>query len=84
MALTLLDYLFDRDTQAASNLSGMGKHGKKQLDPLMIYGIRCALCLGKVFCCTFEFNWCPMPESLWGHGVLFLRETLECGFCVAG
>ncbi|KAK7115229.1 protein BANP-like [Littorina saxatilis] len=43
MALTLLDYLFDRDTQAASNLSGMGKHGKKQLDPLMIYGIRCHL-----------------------------------------
>ena len=41
MALTLLDYLFDRDTQAASNLSGQGKHGKKQLDPLMIYGIRC-------------------------------------------
>ncbi|KAL8590613.1 hypothetical protein ACOMHN_011049 [Nucella lapillus] len=43
MALTLLDYLFDRDTQASSNLSGMGKHGKKQLDPLMIYGIRCHL-----------------------------------------
>ncbi|GFO05907.1 protein banp [Plakobranchus ocellatus] len=43
MALTLLDYLFDRDTQAASNLSGQGKHGKKQLDPLMIYGIRCHL-----------------------------------------
>ena len=41
MALTLLDYLFDRDTQASSNLSGLGKHGKKQLDPLMIYGIRC-------------------------------------------
>ncbi|ELT95787.1 hypothetical protein CAPTEDRAFT_151735 [Capitella teleta] len=43
MALSLLDYLFDRDTQATSNLSGMGKHGKKQLDPLMIYGIRCHL-----------------------------------------
>uniref|UniRef100_A0A0B6ZK91 Protein BANP n=1 Tax=Arion vulgaris TaxID=1028688 RepID=A0A0B6ZK91_9EUPU len=43
MALTLLDYMFDRDTQAASNLSGQGKHGKKQLDPLMIYGIRCHL-----------------------------------------
>lgn len=43
MALTLLDYLFDRDTQATSNLSGQGKHGKKQLDPLMIYGIRCHL-----------------------------------------
>ncbi|KAK6185201.1 hypothetical protein SNE40_007487 [Patella caerulea] len=43
MALTLLDYLFDRDTQANSNLSGMGRHGKKQLDPLMIYGIRCHL-----------------------------------------
>jgi hypothetical protein len=41
MALTLLDYLFDRDTQASSNISGMGKHGKKQLDPLFIYGIRC-------------------------------------------
>ncbi|XP_064640548.1 protein BANP-like isoform X2 [Lineus longissimus] len=43
MALTLLDYLFDRDTQASSNISGMGKHGKKQLDPLYIYGIRCHL-----------------------------------------
>lgn len=43
MALALLDYLFDRNTQASSNLSGMGKHGKKQLDPLMIYGIRCHL-----------------------------------------
>ncbi|XP_041376209.1 protein BANP-like isoform X2 [Gigantopelta aegis] len=43
MALTMLDYLFDRETQACSNLSGMGKHGKKQLDPLMIYGIRCHL-----------------------------------------
>lgn len=41
MALTLLDYLFDREVQAISNLSGQGKHGKKQLDPLMIYGIRC-------------------------------------------
>jgi len=41
MALALLDYLFDRDTQASSNLSGLGKHGKSQLDPLLIYGIRC-------------------------------------------
>jgi len=41
MALALLDYLFDRDTQACSNLSGMGKHGKKKLDPLFIYGLRC-------------------------------------------
>ncbi|XP_051547691.1 protein BANP-like isoform X4 [Myxocyprinus asiaticus] len=40
MALTLLDYLFHREVQAVSNLSGLGKHGKKQLDPLMIYGIR--------------------------------------------
>ncbi|KAF6019716.1 BANP [Bugula neritina] len=43
MALTLLDYLFDREIQATSNLSGTGKHGKKQLDPLKIYGIRCHL-----------------------------------------
>lgn len=41
VALTLLDYLFHREIQAVSNLSGQGKHGKKQLDPLMIYGIRC-------------------------------------------
>ncbi|XP_054444918.1 protein BANP isoform X2 [Pteronotus mesoamericanus] len=43
MALTLLDYLFHREVQAVSNLSGQGKHGKKQLDPLTIYGIRCHL-----------------------------------------
>ncbi|XP_034541975.1 protein BANP [Notolabrus celidotus] len=43
MALTLLDYLFHREIQAMSNLSGQGKHGKKQLDPLMIFGIRCHL-----------------------------------------
>lgn len=43
MALTLLDYLFDRETQACSNISGTGKHHKKQLDPLLIYGIRCHL-----------------------------------------
>jgi len=43
MALTLLDYLFDRDTQACSNISGVGKHKKKQLDPLLVYGIRCHL-----------------------------------------
>ncbi|GFV33788.1 protein BANP [Trichonephila clavipes] len=41
MALTLLDYLFDRETQARSNISGTGKHGKEQLDPLKLYGIKC-------------------------------------------
>ncbi|GFT75148.1 hypothetical protein NPIL_628121 [Nephila pilipes] len=41
MALTLLDHLFDRETQARSNISGTGKHGKEQLDPLKIYGIKC-------------------------------------------
>ncbi|PRD27395.1 UNVERIFIED_CONTAM: banp [Trichonephila clavipes] len=43
MALTLLDYLFDRETQACSNISGMGKHKKKQLDPLFVYGLKCHL-----------------------------------------
>ena len=43
MALSLLDYLFERETLSMSNLSGMGKYGKRQLDPLMIYGIRCEL-----------------------------------------
>lgn len=43
MALSLLDYLFDRETQANSNLSGTSKHGKKQLDPVKIFGIRCHL-----------------------------------------
>ncbi|XP_035209016.1 protein BANP-like isoform X1 [Stegodyphus dumicola] len=41
MALLLLDYLFDREIQAKSNISGTGKHGKQQLDPLKIYGIKC-------------------------------------------
>lgn len=49
MALTLLDYLFHREVQAVSNLSGQGKHGKKQLDPLTIYGIRCK-CGLSLFC----------------------------------
>lgn len=56
MALTMLDYLFDRETQAASNLSGMGKYGKKQLDPLMIYGIRCKY-TGK--------EWLDPPIRVW-------------------
>lgn len=41
MSLTLLDYLFDREVQACSNISGSGKHGKKKLDPHKIYGIKC-------------------------------------------
>ncbi|KAL6035670.1 hypothetical protein STEG23_037001 [Scotinomys teguina] len=40
MALTQLDYPFHREGQAVSNLPGQRKHGKKQLDPLTIYGIR--------------------------------------------
>lgn len=41
MSLLLLDYLFDRDMQAISNVSGTGKHGKHRLDPLLMYGIQC-------------------------------------------
>lgn len=55
MALTLLDYLFHREVQAVSNLSGQGKHGKKQLDPLMIYGIR--------FPITFNFGPSGIPTQ---------------------
>lgn len=36
MAVTLLDYLFPREVLAVSNLSGKGKHRKRQLDPLMV------------------------------------------------
>ncbi|CAH1389634.1 unnamed protein product [Nezara viridula] len=43
MALTLLDSLFPREVLAVSNLSGKGKHSKRQLDPLLIYAIRCHL-----------------------------------------
>ncbi|XP_014247941.1 protein BANP-like [Cimex lectularius] len=43
MALTLLDCLFPREVLAVSNLSGKGKHCKEQLDPLLIYAIRCHL-----------------------------------------
>ena len=41
--LTLLESLFSRDTLAQSNLTGRGKHKKKQLDPLLIFGIFCHL-----------------------------------------
>jgi len=37
MAVTLLDYLFPREVLAVSNLSGKGKHHKRQLDPLMVF-----------------------------------------------
>lgn len=40
MAIVLLDYLFPQEIQAVSNLSGKGRHCKKQLDPLKIYAIR--------------------------------------------
>ncbi|KAF2360923.1 BEN domain [Trinorchestia longiramus] len=43
MALTLLDYLFSRDELASSNISGRSRNNKKQLDPMMVYGIRCHL-----------------------------------------
>jgi len=43
LALALMDRLFTRDTLATSNLTGKGKHQKKQLDPLIIYGIYCQL-----------------------------------------
>lgn len=36
MAIVLLDHLFSQETQAESNLSGKGKHFKKQLDPLKV------------------------------------------------
>lgn len=61
MALTLLDYLFHREVQAMSNLSGQGKHGKKQLDPLMIYGIRCHLF--HKFAIT-ESDWYRIKQSI--------------------
>ena len=43
MALALLEHLFSRETLATSNLTGKGKHKKKQLDPLIIFGIFCQL-----------------------------------------
>ena len=43
MALALLEHLFSRETLAQSNLTGKGKHKKKQLDPLTIFGIFCHL-----------------------------------------
>ncbi|XP_075733316.1 uncharacterized protein LOC119176154 isoform X2 [Rhipicephalus microplus] len=43
MALTLLDFLFDREVQASSNISGTGRYGKQQLDPLRIFAIKCHL-----------------------------------------
>ncbi|KAK3856850.1 hypothetical protein Pcinc_036854 [Petrolisthes cinctipes] len=54
MALTLLDYLFTKDELATSNLSGRSRWNKRQLDPLMIFGIRCHL--------LYKFN---ITTKLW-------------------
>ncbi|GIX79317.1 hypothetical protein CDAR_290601 [Caerostris darwini] len=62
MALTLLDYLFDRETQARSNISGMGKHKKKQLNPLLVYGMKCHL--------NFHFG---MTEQEWNK----IKQNLD-------
>uniref|UniRef100_A0A3P9CP76 Protein BANP n=1 Tax=Maylandia zebra TaxID=106582 RepID=A0A3P9CP76_9CICH len=62
MALTLLDYLFHREVQAMSNLSGQGKHGKKQLDPLMIYGIRCEPLIPQIG--ITESDWYRIKQSI--------------------
>jgi hypothetical protein len=43
MALTLIDYLFDCDTQAVSSLCGGGRYTKQKLDDLLVYAIRCHL-----------------------------------------
>ncbi|KAG7166374.1 BANP-like [Homarus americanus] len=54
MALTLLDYLFTKEELATSNLSGRSRWNKRQLDPLMIFGIRCHL--------QYKFN---ISSKLW-------------------
>ncbi|XP_050729621.1 protein BANP-like isoform X2 [Eriocheir sinensis] len=54
MALTLLDYLFTKDELATSNLSGRSRWNKRQLDPLMMFGIRCHL--------QYKFN---ISSKLW-------------------
>uniref|UniRef100_A0A1B6CLY2 Protein BANP n=1 Tax=Clastoptera arizonana TaxID=38151 RepID=A0A1B6CLY2_9HEMI len=61
MATVLLDYLFPQDVQAVSNLSGKGKHCKKQLDPLKIYAIRSHLM--HVFNIT-ERHWYRIKQNL--------------------
>ncbi|XP_078740478.1 protein BANP-like [Lampetra fluviatilis] len=61
MALTLLDHLLHLEVQAASNLSGHGHHGKKQLDPLIVYGIRCHLIYK--FGIT-ECDWCRIKLAI--------------------
>jgi len=43
LALALLETLFPRSVLATSNLTGRGKHKKKQLDPLLIFGVYCHL-----------------------------------------
>lgn len=78
MALTLLDYLFHREVQAMSNLSGQGKHGKKQLDPLMIYGIRCEfletyIIIYQLVCVSFTY--CHLTTD-YSSG---LKHIIQCG-----
>lgn len=84
MALTLLDYLFHREVQAVSNLSGQGKHGKKQLDPLTIYGIRCKCCLRPVGEGSAGGGHWGTPAVRGGLGRLWVRAGQQQGCPVSG
>jgi len=82
MSLLLLDYLFDRDTQAVCNVSGSGKLGKRRLDPLLMYGIQCKASLYlAASCCLLRyclnavklrFHLQDVPFKQWQR---FFRET---------
>jgi len=75
MSLLLLDYLFDRDTQAMSNVSGSGKLGKHRLDPLLMYGIQCK---------ELMFSWFRSLKLLWFSlhwGYQSTAATCCCCFC---
>lgn len=77
MALTLLDYLFHREVQAMSNLSGQGKHGKKQLDPLMIYGIRCESVTDKDFLNSLPFKNRNTKNSFMRHATVKIARITQ-------
>jgi len=61
MALSLLETLFSREVLAESNLSGKGKHKKKPLDPLLLFGIYCHL---KYLFSIQEHDWARIKQNM--------------------
>jgi len=74
MALALLDHLFPREVLAESNLTGKGKHKKRKLNPLLIFGIYAHL---KYHYSISEESWSRIKNNLESKCRFLWRRKLK-------